>query len=63
MLRAILANQNTEVLRQLEKLIDWRAEGIDLIDTTDSGNRLIGQIKSLHPDLVILDTDLNGEVD
>ena len=63
MLRAILANQNTEVLRQLEKLIDWRAEGIDLIDTTDSGDRLIGQIKSLHPDLVILDTNLNGEVD
>ena len=60
MLRAILADQNDDVRAELEGLINWREEGIDLIAVVSDGDELVEQIKSLHPDLVILDSDIRG---
>lgn len=63
MLRAILADHDPATLEHVKTLIDWRAEGIDVIGTALTGDELVAQIKTLHPDLVILDTDLEGDSD
>ena len=63
MLRAILADSDPKALEHLRNLTDYRAEGIDVIGTAETGAVFIEQIKSLHPDLVILDTDMSGSVD
>ncbi len=63
MLRAILADSDKTALEHLKNLVDYREEGIDVIGVAESGSVLLEQIKSLHPELVILDTNLSGEVD
>ena len=45
MLRAILADQNDDVRAELEGVINWREEGIDLIAVVSDGDELVEQIK------------------
>lgn len=63
MLRTVLGVCSKDELNYYADLIDWKKEEIDLVGTAIGGNALLAEIKSLHPDMVILDTDLSGEVD
>lgn len=58
MLTAIFADDEPMILRGLEKLIDWKSLGIEIIGTASDGIEAMSLIETHKPDIVVSDINM-----
>ena len=55
MIRVLLADDEPLVLIGMQSLLDWSAQGYELVGTARNGGEALEKIRSLHPDVVVSD--------
>jgi two-component system response regulator YesN len=60
MYKVILVDDEQVIRQGLKKILDWTSLGFEIIDEAENGLRAYEKIKTLNPDLVLLDIRMPG---
>lgn len=58
MRKTILVEDEFYIRETLKRTVDWNAEGYEIVDEATNGSQAISKVKSLRPDLILLDINL-----
>ena len=58
MIRTLIVDDEYLIRYSIRHLVDWNALGYEIIGEAENGPDALTQIRSLHPDLVLLDINL-----
>lgn len=60
MLKVLIADDERKVCQLIEKLVDWKALDMQVVDTAENGIEALEKIRVHHPDIVITDIRMPG---
>lgn len=60
MVRLVMADDEKVIIKGLEKLLDWKSLGIEIIGEYNDGKSALEGIIALRPDIALLDISMPG---
>ena len=60
MLKVLIADDNRLIRQSLRKRVDWTSLGLDCVGEAEDGQQALDLIRSLKPDIVIIDIRMPG---